>query len=125
MEAARAQLVGLGFPGDEVVTGHIPFTPRAKKSLELALRESLALAHEYIGTEHILLGLLRQSDSVASRVLNSFEPNSEKVREAVMQMLGDPGQPPPVRLRPGRVLRSFETPRSRPPPTLIQSCVGC
>jgi hypothetical protein len=94
LEGVRAQLVGLVFPEEETVTGHIPFTPRAKKSLELALRESLGLRSEYIGTGHILLGLLSQSDSIATRVLNSFEPDSNKLREAVLPMLSDPEEPP-------------------------------
>ncbi len=102
LEAAHAELAGLVFPADQTSGGPdhnraIPFTPRAKKSLELALRESLALGHNHIGTEHILLALLQQGDSVASRVLTSFEADPEKIRGAVLQMLSEPDHPSTAR----------------------------
>src|SRR5271168_5166249 len=62
LERARAQVVRISGPREEVRSGHIPFTPRAKRILELALREAQTLGHNYIGTEHILLGLLRESE---------------------------------------------------------------
>jgi ATP-dependent Clp protease ATP-binding subunit ClpC len=84
---ARAQVMQMVAPGDEVTPGQIPFTPRAKKVLELSLREALALGHDYIGTEHILLGLVRENEGVASRVLLSFDADSEKIRNAVIRLL--------------------------------------
>jgi ATP-dependent Clp protease ATP-binding subunit ClpC len=70
-----------------VTSGQIPFTPRAKKVLELALREALSLGHDYIGTEHILLGLVRENEGVAMRVLLDFDADSEKVRNEVIGQL--------------------------------------
>src|ERR671923_92897 len=67
---------GIVGQGDEVTTGQIPFTPRAKKVLELALREALSLGHNYIGTEHILLGLVRENEGVAARILLDFDADS-------------------------------------------------
>ncbi len=67
--------------------GHIPFTPRAKKVLELSLREALQLGHNYIGTEHILLGLIREGEGVAAQVLLNLGAELEKVRSAVIQLL--------------------------------------
>jgi ATP-dependent Clp protease ATP-binding subunit ClpC len=77
-------------PGQyERPAGHIPFTPRAKKVLELSLSESKVLGHSYIGTEHILLGLLRQGDSVAVQVLGALGADLDGVRERVIQLLAD------------------------------------
>src|SRR5690606_24629041 len=77
--------------GGEVTSGQIPFTPRAKKVLELALREALSLGHNYIGTEHILLGLVRENEGVAARILLDFDADSEKIRNGVIRMLSGPG----------------------------------
>ena len=77
--------------GEEVTSGQIPFTPRAKKVLELALREALSLGHNYIGTEHILLGLVRENEGVAARILLDFDADSEKIRNEVIRMLSGPG----------------------------------
>src|SRR5436853_356370 len=77
--------------GKQVTTGYIPFTPRAKKVLELALREALSLGHNYIGTEHILLGLVRENEGVAARILLDFDADSEKIRNEVIRMLSGPG----------------------------------
>src|SRR5205814_6064730 len=75
--------------GDELgTTGQIPFTPRAKKVLELSLREALALGHNYIGTEHVLLGLVAEGEGVACRILLDFGATVETVREAVVRALG-------------------------------------
>ena len=71
VEEVRAQVARIVGQGDEVTTGQIPFTPRAKKVLELALREALSLGHNYIGTEHVLLGLARENGGVATRILQS------------------------------------------------------
>jgi hypothetical protein len=78
--------------GEEVTSGQIPFTPRAKKVLELALREALSLGHNYIGTEHILLGLVRENEGVAARILLDFDADSEKIRNEVIRMLSGPGR---------------------------------
>ena len=80
VEEVRAQVARIVGQGDEVTTGQIPFTPRAKKVLELALREALSLGHNYIGTEHILLGLVRENEGVAARILLDFDADSEKIR---------------------------------------------
>jgi ATP-dependent Clp protease ATP-binding subunit ClpC len=68
-------------------TGHIPFTPRAKKVLELSLREALQLGHNYIGTEHILLGLIREGEGVAAQVLVKLGADLNRVRQQVIQLL--------------------------------------
>jgi ATP-dependent Clp protease ATP-binding subunit ClpC len=74
-------------------TGQVPPTPRAKKVLELALREALSLGHNYIGTEHILLGLVRENTGVASTLLRDFGHDAEKVRNEIIRLLSGPRQP--------------------------------
>ena len=74
--------------GDHELSGHIPFTPRAKKVLELSLRESQQLGHDYIGTEHILLGLIREGEGVAAQVLVKLGGDLNRVRQQVLQVLG-------------------------------------
>jgi ATP-dependent Clp protease ATP-binding subunit ClpC len=91
VERVRAQVVRIVGSGEEVTSGQIPFTPRAKKVLELALREALSLGHNYIGTEHILLGLVRENEGVAARILVDFDADSEKIRNEVIRMLSGPG----------------------------------
>jgi ATP-dependent Clp protease ATP-binding subunit ClpC len=88
----RAQVSRIVGSGDEVTTGQIPFTPRAKRVLELSLREALLLGHNHIGTEHILLGLVREGDGVAMRILQDFQLDADKVREAAIRMI--PGHYP-------------------------------
>ena len=78
VERVRAQVVRIVGSGEEVTSGQIPFTPRAKKVLELALREALSLGHNYIGTEHILLGLVRENEGVAARILLDFDADSRE-----------------------------------------------
>src|SRR6188474_2170409 len=90
-ERVRSQVVRIVGSGEEVTSGQIPFTPRAKKVLELALREALSLGHNYIGTEHILLGLVRENEGVAARILLDFDADSEKIRNEVIRMLSGPG----------------------------------
>ncbi|HEV8686562.1 MAG TPA: Clp protease N-terminal domain-containing protein [Gaiellaceae bacterium] len=96
VEEARVIVAAIVGHGDEATTGQIPFTPRAKKVLEHSLREALSLGHDYIGTEHILLGLVREHQGVAARVLLEFNADAEKVRNQVIHMLsgvsrrGDP-----------------------------------
>ncbi len=97
VERVRGQVVRIVGSGEEVTSGQIPFTPRAKKVLELALREALSLGHNYIGTEHILLGLVRENEGVAARILLDFDADSEKIRGEVIRMLSGPsGRPPRV-----------------------------
>src|ERR1700759_2989540 len=91
VERVRAQVGGIVGSGEEVTSGQIPFTPRAKKVLELALREALSLGHNYIGTEHILLGLVPEHEGVAARILLDFDADSEKIRNEVIRMLSGPG----------------------------------
>ncbi len=92
VEEVRAQVARIVGQGDEVTTGQIPFTPRAKKVLELALREAVSLGHNYIGTEHILLGLVRENEGVAARILLDFDADAEKIRNEILRPLsGDPG----------------------------------
>ena len=89
VEQRIAEIVG---EGQEVVSGQIPFTPRAKKVLELALREALSLGHNYIGTEHILLGLVRENDGVASRILLDADADADTIRNEIIRMLSGPGK---------------------------------
>jgi ATP-dependent Clp protease ATP-binding subunit ClpC len=94
VEEVRAQVARIIGPGDEpIVSGQIPFTPRAKKVLELSLREALSLKHNYIGTEHILLGLVRENEGVAARILLDFDADAEKIRNEIMRVLSGPGGP--------------------------------
>jgi ATP-dependent Clp protease ATP-binding subunit ClpC len=92
VERVRAQVVRIVGSGEEVTSGQIPFTPRAKKVLELALREALSLGHNYIGTEHILLGLVRENEGVAARILLDFDADAERIRHELIRMLSGPGR---------------------------------
>ena len=87
LDAVRAQVEEIIGQGGSSPSGHIPFTPRAKKVLELSLREALQLGHNYIGTEHILLGLLREGEGVATQVLVKLGADLGKVRQQVIQLL--------------------------------------
>jgi ATP-dependent Clp protease ATP-binding subunit ClpC len=87
LEAVRTQVVEIIGEGQSAPTGHIPFTPRAKKVLELSLREALQLGHNYIGTEHILLGLIREGEGVAAQVLVKLGADLSRVRQQVIQLL--------------------------------------
>ncbi|GAA2866811.1 ATP-dependent Clp protease ATP-binding subunit [Microbacterium arabinogalactanolyticum] len=92
LDAVREQVQDIIGQGQQQPTGHIPFTPRAKKVLELSLREALQLGHNYIGTEHILLGLIREGEGVAAQVLVKLGADLNKVRQQVIQLLsGAPG----------------------------------
>jgi ATP-dependent Clp protease ATP-binding subunit ClpC len=100
LEAVRSQVEEIIGQGQAAPTGHIPFTPRAKKVLELSLREALQLGHNYIGTEHILLGLIREGEGVAAQVLQKLGADLNRVRQQVIQLLqgytgkgeGQPGE---------------------------------
>ncbi len=90
VERVRGQVLRIVGTGDAVIS-QIPFTPRAKKVLELALREALNLGHNYIGTEHILLGLVRENEGLASRILLDFDAGPDKLRREVIRALSRPG----------------------------------
>ena len=97
LEAVRSQVEEMIGQGGSSPSGHIPFTPRAKKVLELSLREALQLGHNYIGTEHILLGLIREGEGVAAQVLIKLGADLSRVRQQVIQLLsgyqGSGGRP--------------------------------
>ena len=114
LEAVRQQVEEIIGQGQQAPSGHIPFTPRAKKVLELSLREALQLGHNYIGTEHILLGLIREGEGVAAQVLVKLGADLNRVRQQVIQLLDEyQGQEPGAaaagaepQARPGRAGRS-------------------
>ena len=99
-EEVRAQVIGIVGQGDEIMSGQIPFTAHAKKVLELALREARSLGHNYIGTEHILLALVRENESRAAEILGEVDAGADKIREEVIRIGGpsprqtDEGVPP-------------------------------
>ncbi|MDQ3990700.1 MAG: AAA family ATPase, partial [Actinomycetota bacterium] len=97
LDSVRQQVEDIIGQGQSAPTGHIPFTPRAKKVLELSLREALQLGHNYIGTEHILLGLIREGEGVAAQVLQKLGADLNRVRQQVIQLLsgytGGKGEP--------------------------------
>jgi ATP-dependent Clp protease ATP-binding subunit ClpC len=96
LEAVRQEVEEIIGRGEQPASGHIPFTPRAKKVLELSLRESNQLGHEYIGTEHILLGLLREGEGVAAQVLVKMGTDLNRVRQQVIELLhGHSSERPP------------------------------
>jgi ATP-dependent Clp protease ATP-binding subunit ClpA len=108
LEAVRQQVEEIIGLGQQAQSGHIPFTPRAKKVLELSLREALQLGHNYIGTEHILLGLIREGEGVAAQVLVRLGADLNRVRQQVVHLVhSEKGDRPtrvaaaaePVRLR--------------------------
>jgi len=87
LESVRLQVEAMIGRGKGTPTGNIPFTPRAKKVLELSLREALQLGHNYIGTEHILLGLIREGEGVAAQVLQKLGASLDVVRQKVIELL--------------------------------------
>src|SRR5271169_3437546 len=109
LDAVRQQVEEIIGQGQQAPSGHIPFTKRAKKALEMSLRESVQLGHNYIGTEHILLGLLREGDGVAAQVLMKLGADLNRVRQQVIQLLheyqgqdvGSAGSHPGERARAG------------------------
>jgi ATP-dependent Clp protease ATP-binding subunit ClpC len=94
-ESARRQVVRIVGAGEKDSPDQMPFTTPAKKSLERALHEALSLGHDYIGTEHLLLGLVRERKSVASGILRDFNADLETVRDAVLLTLAAPDVGPP------------------------------
>jgi ATP-dependent Clp protease ATP-binding subunit ClpC len=113
LDAVRDEVARIVGRGDDVQTGQIPFTPRAKRVLELSLREALHLGHTYIGTEHLLLGLAAEREGVACRILLDFDVSDETLRDAVIGALSGAG-PDAVR-RPPRIPR---------PPRRVSSYAG-
>ena len=91
LDEVRAQVVRIVGQGDEAVTGQIQFTRHAMRVLELALREALSLGDNFIGTEHILLGLVREGEGRAAEILGEFDAGAEKIREEVIRVIGGPG----------------------------------
>ena len=86
LEAVRTQVEEIIGHGGSSPSGHIPFTPRAKKVLELSLREALQLGHNYIGTEHILLGLIHEGEGLAAQVLSEMEVELERTRQEIVEL---------------------------------------
>ncbi len=93
--------------GQAPSAGHIPFTPRAKKILELSLKEALQLGHNYIGTEHILLGLIREGEGAGAQVLTQLGANLDRVRERVVELLGGSGASAETRPAEGGAVPGF------------------
>ncbi|HEX9543049.1 MAG TPA: Clp protease N-terminal domain-containing protein, partial [Streptosporangiaceae bacterium] len=87
LEAVRQHVGEITGRGQQAPSGHIPFTPRATRVLELSLREALQLGHDYIGTEHLLLGLIREGGGVAARVLVTLGADAGRIRRQVIQLL--------------------------------------
>jgi ATP-dependent Clp protease ATP-binding subunit ClpC len=117
LDEVREQVESIVGYGEEGTGAQAPFTPRSKKVLELALREALQLGHNYIGTEHILLGLVRESEGVAARVLSNLDVDPDKVRREVVRRLGGgrsqrgrgAARPPAVGSRPSGPRRASST----------------
>ena len=98
LEEVQADVIRVVGRGETPETGQIPFTPRAKKTLELALREAVALGHDYIGTEHVLLGLVRADEGVGAEILREHDADPERIRRAIIRMLSGSaplGEPKP------------------------------
>jgi len=109
VEEVRAQVARIVGQGDEVTTDQAPFTPRAKRVLQLAQREALSLGHRYVGPEHILLGIVRENEGAAARILLDFDVDDDKIRNEVIRMLSGP--------RPWvRVVQRRERGRAEPDP---------
>jgi ATP-dependent Clp protease ATP-binding subunit ClpC len=114
LDAVRHEVEGIIGEGKAPPRGHIPFSPRAKKVLELSLREALQLGHNHIGTEHILLGLVREGEGVAAKVLEKLGADLDRVRQTV------------IRLLPGYTAGTFhETPQVEEMPRAAPVCPTC
>ncbi len=98
LEEVQADVIRVVGRGETPETGQIPFTPGGKKTLELALREAVALGHDYIGTEHVLLGLVRADEGVGAEILREHDADPERIRQAIIRMLSGSaplGEPKP------------------------------
>ena len=131
LEAVRQQVEEIIGQGQAAPTGHIPFTTRAKKVLELSLREALQLGHNYIGTEHILLGLIREGEGVAAQVLQKLGADLNRVRQTVIQLLSgytggvaEQGVEESV-ITPGGFRQRLLRARPKPPPKDFPICPSC
>ena len=117
LEDARAEVERIVGRGEVAHSGQIPFTPRAKRVLELSLREALSLGHDYIGTEHVLLGLVREHEGVAAQILAARDLDVREIRDAALRRLGDTSGGAGV-LGPPPLLRRMRH-RRRSPLTLV------
>ena len=114
LEVARAQVEEIKGQGQQAPSGRVPFTPRAKKVLELSLREALQLGNSYIDTEHILLGLVREGEGVAAQVLVKLGADFNRVRQQVIRLLSDregsadPHQPQPAARASSQAMRRYQ-----------------
>jgi len=126
LEAARGRVEEIVGQGHAMIPGHIPFTPRSKKVLELSLREALQLGHNYIGTEHILLGLIREGEGVAVQVLDVLGADLNRVRKTVVQLL--PGYTAETEAAGGEAVGVFTevvSPTSEPLGDDAPTCPNC
>jgi ATP-dependent Clp protease ATP-binding subunit ClpC len=117
VEKVRAQVARIVGEGDDVATGELPLTPRSKKVLELSLREAISLDHEYIGTEHILLGLVREGEGVAMHILSDFGADADVIRDQVISALSGAE----YRVEQTVAPRPVPRPRRRLPPAVAVS----
>jgi ATP-dependent Clp protease ATP-binding subunit ClpC len=113
LDQVRRQVRSIIGEGEQIATGQIPFTPRGKKVLEMSMREALSLGHKYIGTEHILLGLVRVGEGVGAQILRDFGADADRVRDEVIRMLSGPGRRQRASLAAEPVSEHFE-PQSPP-----------
>lgn len=123
VEQVRAEVVRIVGSGEEPGIRQIPFTPRARKTLELALPEALSLGHDYIGSEHILLGMVREGGGIGMRILSDFESDAGRIRNATFKYLRDHPQPSPAetkkREEAERVLDAQKVVPMEPSPLLL------
>ena len=113
LETARAQVAQMVGPQGTAITGSVPFTPRAKKTLELALRDALQLGHDHIRTEHLLLGVIDEGEGVGARTLVALDVDLSRLREDVTSRVARPGGTSVRAWRPGRRVRA--QPSGTPP----------
>jgi len=129
LDAVRAEVESLLGVGTEAAAGHIPLTKRAKKTFELALREAMQLGHNYVGTEHILLGLLREGEGIAGQVLTRLGADQNTVRREVTRLMaGEKGGPDGVEVARGAMTSIGVRLSSAPPafdPEAVPVCSNC
>ena len=113
LEEVQADVIRVVGRGETPETGQIPFTPGGKKTLELALREAVALGHDYIGTEHVLLGLVRADEGVGAEILREHDADPERIRQAIIRMLSGVGAARRAEARTRRGRADVPTPRAR------------